>query len=573
MEGDIQPRLWAIFSPKGESVLTGGEDGTARLWDAATGAAQGQPLRHDGPVLSMAFSADGKTIVTGSYDGTARIWDAATCSQRGPDLTHLGRVLSVAIRFDGRFVATGSAVEDRNPRSGEQNTVAGEVRLWHAATGSLFGQPVRHSQKIFSVAFRPRGGKLLVGGKDRAACFYSINDGALLGKPLDHEGTVANVAFSPNGRLALTASAGGDRSANARLWELAPGDPVTWAMMSLRDRGQKVKLGSIAPDGDKVLGIVGNQVREYDVIAGEPVGPVLTHRHTVRTAAYSPNGLHILTIEKQFGIRFWDRASGRQLGEQPCSSGIKWHTFSANGEWMALINEDRSFCVYQVPTGKPQTSLLKLPSPNSQLRLGSSGRVAYTYENKEVIQEWDLVAGKIVHVHRAPGPVRFLTFVAGKWIVVTGEGNHLARAWELETGRPMSGSLADLAGNISSFAFSPDGRSILTGLWDRHNARLWDAATGKPIGPPVHHDEAVQYVAFTPDGKRMMSLCVTGEFRSQEVPSPSPGDAERIRSWVEVLTGMELDAEGAIHDLDAEALQQRRERLHQRGGPPDGIQL
>jgi hypothetical protein len=69
----------------------------------------------------------------------------------------------------------------------------------------------------------------------------------------------------------------------------------------------------------------------------------------------------------------------------------------------------------------------------------------------------------------------------------------------------------------------------------------------------------------------MMSASVNGEFRSQEVPQPLPGDAECIRCWVEVLTGMALDAEGAIHDLDADALQRRRERLRELGGPPDGI--
>jgi len=43
--------------------------------------------------------------------------------------------------------------------------------------------------------------------------------------------------------------------------------------------------------------------------------------------------------------------------------------------------------------------------------------------------------------------------------------------------------------------------------------------------------------------------------------------------WVELLTGMELDAEGAIHDLTPDALQERRQRLRQLGGPPDASKL
>ncbi|HEY7159330.1 MAG TPA: protein kinase [Gemmataceae bacterium] len=565
----LWPRLRAIFSPDGKSVLTGGEDGTARLWDAATGAARGEPLRHDGPVLSLAFSPDGQFVVTGGYDGTARMWDVATCRQHGPDLPHLGRVRAVAVRFDGQFIATGSAVEDRDSRTGKRTIVAGEVRLWRAATGKLFGEPMRHSQPVWAVAFRSGGGKLLVGGRDRAARFYSIFDGTMLGKPLDHEGPVANVVFSPNGRLALTASAGGDRSANARLWELAPGDPVVWSEVAVLVEGEKVRVTSFAPDGSKMVGLAGNSAREYEAVTGQPAGPVLQHSQSVRNAVHSPDGRTILTVGDRYDVHFWDRTSGRQVGERPPGAAIASLNFSADGACVAIARNDHSVAVCRVPSGELQGPLLKLAADDSGLVLRPDGQTAYTHDAGDHVQEWDVRTGKVLRVWKAPGRVQYIRFVAGKTVVVTGEGGHLARAWDLETSRPISGPLADLAGNISWLTFSPDGSSILTGLWDRHNARLWDTATGKPIGPPVHHNEAVPFVAFTPDGKRMMSGSVNGEFRAQDVPRPLPGDTERIRCWVEVLTGMELDAEGTIRDLDADALQRRREQLNELGGPPD----
>ena len=66
------------FSPDGKTVLTGSNDKTARLWDAATGQPLGLPMMHQDGVRAVAFSPDGKTVLTGSEDKTARLWDAAT---------------------------------------------------------------------------------------------------------------------------------------------------------------------------------------------------------------------------------------------------------------------------------------------------------------------------------------------------------------------------------------------------------------------------------------------------------------------------------------------------------------
>lgn len=570
----LQPRMWAIFSPDSESVLTGGEDGTARLWDAATGAAKGEPLRHDGPVLSLAFSPQGELIVTGSYDGTARIWDAATCRQLGRSLLHLGRVHAVAVRFDKQFVATASSVEVHDPNTGERKFVGGEVRLWRPETGELIGEPLHYSKPVWSVAFSPGGGKLLVGVTDRAARFYSVVDGTLLGKPLEHESNVANVVFSPNGRLALTASAGGDNYANARLWELAPGDQATWSAISVPHEPQLVGVNCFAPDGKAILGLGGHKVREFDGVTGQPVGPVLEHPLDVRGAAFSPNGRTIVTwADPNDDVRFWDRSSGKQIGKVLSGPKIARFDFDAKGDRFALLRNDYKLAVHRVPTGELEGPLIPIPQPFTGMVLRSDGKTVFTHGPSNEAREWDVGAGKLLRVHKVPGTIRRLCFAANKPVAITGQGDHLARAYDLETGQPMSGPLTDIAGQISWIAFSPDGSSILTGVWDRHNAGLWDTATGKPIGPSIQHGEAVPFVAFTADGTRMLSCNIKGEFRSLEVPHPLPGDVQRIRCWVEILTGMELDADGTIHDLNAEALQERRERLRELGGPPDGSQL
>src|SRR5262249_50010673 len=49
----------AVFSPDGRRTLTASADKTARLWDAATGAPIGEPMRHEDEVVDAVFSPDG----------------------------------------------------------------------------------------------------------------------------------------------------------------------------------------------------------------------------------------------------------------------------------------------------------------------------------------------------------------------------------------------------------------------------------------------------------------------------------------------------------------------------------
>ncbi len=90
--------------------------------------------------------------------------------------------------------------------------------------------------------------------------------------------------------------------------------------------------------------------------------------------------------------------------------------------------------------------------------------------------------------------------------VVTGSYDKTARVWRADTGAPITPPLQH-QGPVFSVAFSPDGTAVVTGSYDK-TARVWRADTGTPITPPLQHQAAVYSVAFSPDSKAV----VTGSY-------------------------------------------------------------
>jgi WD40 domain-containing protein len=75
--------VWAVAaSPDGEEIVTGGNDGTARVWNHRSGEERLVLRGHDGPILAVAITPDGEEIVTGGNDGTARVWNRRSGEER-----------------------------------------------------------------------------------------------------------------------------------------------------------------------------------------------------------------------------------------------------------------------------------------------------------------------------------------------------------------------------------------------------------------------------------------------------------------------------------------------------------
>ena len=81
------------------------------------------------------------------------------------------------------------------------------------------------------------------------------------------------------------------------------------------------------------------------------------------------------------------------------------------------------------------------------------------------------------------------------------------RSWPLPIGAPMKHADA-----IASVAFSPDGKKIVTAARDM-TARIWDARSGKALGAPIHHPRALRRALFMPDNERILTVCLDGRAR------------------------------------------------------------
>ena len=424
-------------------------------------------------VSALRVSPDGRLLAVADLSGTVRFIDLRTWKPSGPAVHLADPVAERALSFspDGRTlmaVAIGAARAELYAIDVARRQ-ARRLEVW---TGPAPTPPVGFE----AVAYSPDGRHVAVthdivgtdgSGLPTAARLVMLDaaDGRVEWQrryPLVHGQDNPHVTFTAAGTL-LTSAQQGD----TLLWNPETGRIIRrfglGGLPAMAPDGRTVALGQNTPNaGDQ-----SSEITLLDLRTGR--------RHTllatlpdywIRSLAFTPDGTELAGAATD-GMHVWDPATGKIVESYAAQAGPRsLATVDPSGHTLIAGQQDGSIAAYDLAGGR---------------RLGRGFR-------------WNVPA-------QGCGYTPCMAINRQSDVMASDQGDGTVALVDLRTLRPLRTLPARDGSTSAAIAFTPDGRTVVTGGVNRH-VTFWDAATGR-VTRTLRFTDPVWWVAVSPDGKRV----------------------------------------------------------------------
>jgi WD40 repeat protein/tRNA A-37 threonylcarbamoyl transferase component Bud32 len=539
--------LGVDYSPDGRKLASSSWDKTVKIWDANNGQYERTLLRHTHELGVLAFRPpEGRQLAVAAFDNAVKLLDVASGDAVHTFSGGFGFNTIIAFSPNGQRLAAG----------GGNNKI---VRVWDVTNGQEIWSLPGQINTLPVVAFSPNGRLLASAGTDQAVRIWDAATGQAIRTLRGHGAMLSSVSFSPDSRQ--LASSGSD--AAVKIWdvtdlekntgpECVPVGTHARGVRSLAFSPDSASLASAGPDGTvKIWGaktgrhphpilalgspqtVLAALVNAWVVTTGPEIRTFKGHSGTVASAVFSPDGKRLASAGEDGTVVIRDATNGREISALSIHAGpVRSVVFSADGRHLATVNGDKTVTVWDAVSGGVIRTLHGDGDIIYSVAFRPDGRWLAAADVVGTLQVWDTATGEMICTrHAQPGnPAQRLAETLGavpssraqprtvSCVVFSSDGKHLAwtgedftvAIWDLTKLPPslppiLDGEVETIVcqghtGLVTSLAFSPDGRRVVSAGEDRV-VKLWDTRTGQEALTLRGHTDIARSVAFSIDGR------------------------------------------------------------------------
>ncbi|HLH56681.1 MAG TPA: serine/threonine-protein kinase [Verrucomicrobiae bacterium] len=404
------------WSPSGNSLAVGCENGRLFIWNAETGEKQTELEGHEDYIVSVGFSHSGGLVGSSSWDRRFHLWDmdTAQCLITAPSYA-CGNVL-----FD---------LDDRRVGYVQNDRAAGLLAIEPSAIFSLLTCPKSASRGAWSVDVSPDGRLVAAAMEDHVRIWDRVRPRNSWSLP----GGCRSALFTRDGQNLITCGYG-----LLALWpiERQMGQAANLVRFGPRQtirRGLDFRSGTLSSD-DRWVAVANNtgaSIAFYEILNPTNAFALASHPATAYPSI-SQNGKWAASgTWKGSGVRVWDLQTRRFVCDLPTSDSARV-CFSPDNRW--LVTGGTNYGVWAIGSWKLKYSLTRLNPADPE------GSIAFSDD------------AQVLAVVRSPGVID---------LVVPASGELLAR---LEAPR---------TSNLKGLRFSRDGGRLFALEWDQQ-VQVWD---------------------------------------------------------------------------------------------------
>lgn len=301
------------ISPDGQTLVSGSNDQTVKLWNLKTGKHSFTFFGQSGEVSTVAISPDGKKVFAGGFDNKISSWQLDTKAllppfgYRNSPYSHSGFVSCLAFSKDSKILASAS---------GDKT-----IRLWGGYTRELKRTLNGHSDTVFSVAVSPDSEILVSGSADKTIRIWHLNRLEQSRIITGHSNWVTSVAISPDGNILASGSTDG----TIKLWNLHTGELIR----TLDEQSTGVFSIAINPDGKTLASGSRKAVKIWDIHSGE----LLYTLSGCSPVAFSSDGQILVSGGEKGTIKIWRYVLSGDESTLDCL---------LLGEWWEVLGVDKN---------------------------------------------------------------------------------------------------------------------------------------------------------------------------------------------------------------------------------------